>query len=787
MLSRIAHTLLATLATASVSAALPQVGCYDQLTAFRDACVGALTVETFQGFTTDTPFDTPGGLVVGVGELEAIQPTEARNFIDVAPFAFPENNATTHAAGFVTAAGTEIEVRLAPANAQGFGCTLSGAVDEEIVELAVFDGANRLVAVCAVAGNGVDQFVGYVAATGTLAKARLRSAALVPGGGEGFGLDALVTCTPSAGPIGETPHLCNPAPPNSSGASAHLSAFGSSLAADRNVTITAHDLPPGQFGYLIVSRGLGFIPFPGHAPNLCLLPDVGRYNQNLGQGPTFSTDVGSIPVPIGPLPYEFVRGSDTLYWQCWHRDVGGTSEFSNVRAITFGGDPGCPTTPTTLEARALGTDASYVTVTPDESLAIVQASGADAVTVYDLLDGSHLATFPGTSTPTAVRGIATTNGRAIVVGSAGPDAVRIFDLNARPPRLIASHALFTDAHDVDTVFVSTLGVKAIVRAGAGRDAVTFYDMASGARIASFPAASTPQGVRSVGIGHGHAVAVGAGGDAVMTFELTASSAALTGVHALSSPAHDVATVGASAVVRAAGSGADAITVYQMHSGDRTGTFPAASGASGRRSIATFFTARAIVGGAAGPDAVQVLDPNWPTPRVVATHPLSSDAYDVATSPETGTAVVRAASGTEAVTFYELVLGTRTGAFFSATDGSGSHAAAVTEDFAVATGAAGIDALQIFDLRGEAPVRASIVPLDSDALDVDLNDHPVCAQVGVRRANGTAFFAASGGAPHGTIQGAAATGAGRSLSLARSRAITTGAAGPLTVQLLDLTQ
>ena len=57
--------------------------------------------------------------------------------------------------------------------------------------------------------------------------------------------------------------FCGPAFPNSTGVPAAMSAVGSAALSDNDVTLTAIGLPPGQFGYFLVSQTQGILNPPG--------------------------------------------------------------------------------------------------------------------------------------------------------------------------------------------------------------------------------------------------------------------------------------------------------------------------------------------------------------------------------------------------------------------------------------------------------------------------------------------------------------------------------------------
>ncbi|MCP3919306.1 MAG: hypothetical protein GY711_27520 [bacterium] len=127
---------------------------------------------------------------------------------------------------------------------------------------------------------------------------------------------------------------CSPATPNSTGTPSRLTARGSSRVQDNDVELTAEDLPPGEFGYFLVSTVQGNFQPPGSSGAICIANPIGRYNQiaNIIQGP-----VGSITIDLDALPTSpptQVAAGDTWHFQCWHRDPG-TSNFTDALSITF--------------------------------------------------------------------------------------------------------------------------------------------------------------------------------------------------------------------------------------------------------------------------------------------------------------------------------------------------------------------------------------------------------------------------------------------------------------------
>lgn len=145
------------------------------------------------------------------------------------------------------------------------------------------------------------------------------------------------TC-PGGGSLGMGYCMTNP---NSTGASGSLTAFGSILASNNDVTLNAASLPAGQFGIFVTSAVSGFVPNPnGSNGNLCLGGSIGRYvgpgqiMQINGAGEmSLVLNLAATPSGAGTIA---VMAGDTRFWQAWHRDgVGGGSNFTNGLEITF--------------------------------------------------------------------------------------------------------------------------------------------------------------------------------------------------------------------------------------------------------------------------------------------------------------------------------------------------------------------------------------------------------------------------------------------------------------------
>lgn len=135
--------------------------------------------------------------------------------------------------------------------------------------------------------------------------------------------------------------LCQDANGNSSGVPADISAVGSPVIADNDVTLVCEDMPANTFGFFLASQDAGFIPNPGGSlGNLCLSGNIGRYvapGQILNSGTAgtiqLAIDVDAIPQPTGTVP---MLAGQRFHFQTWFRDnlLGiTTSNFSDSVAI----------------------------------------------------------------------------------------------------------------------------------------------------------------------------------------------------------------------------------------------------------------------------------------------------------------------------------------------------------------------------------------------------------------------------------------------------------------------
>ncbi len=129
--------------------------------------------------------------------------------------------------------------------------------------------------------------------------------------------------------------ICDPANANSTGVPGILTATGSAVAADNDLTFLASQLPLVQAGYLLNSMNTQMIPVSEGI--LCVGPGLGRHNfQSGSSGVTgeisTTVDLTNLPRSSGP---EAVMPGQTWYFQFWFRDGSGASNFTNALGITF--------------------------------------------------------------------------------------------------------------------------------------------------------------------------------------------------------------------------------------------------------------------------------------------------------------------------------------------------------------------------------------------------------------------------------------------------------------------
>ena len=145
--------------------------------------------------------------------------------------------------------------------------------------------------------------------------------------------------------------FCAPMNPNSTGASTTLTgAFTAPSGSGLHLEITSG--PASQFGSLLVGPAINDPGVPLSQGRFCIGGAFGRYNiiggtmNSIGLFDSFgvfqnivgTSSVGSgYDVPL-TLPYggsPLIQSGDTWNFQCWHRENGGVSNFSNGLSVTF--------------------------------------------------------------------------------------------------------------------------------------------------------------------------------------------------------------------------------------------------------------------------------------------------------------------------------------------------------------------------------------------------------------------------------------------------------------------
>jgi hypothetical protein len=152
------------------------------------------------------------------------------------------------------------------------------------------------------------------------------------------GVDAFAATVLTCGGGGLGTSYCGPAVPNSTGNSASITATGSAVALDNDLSLTASDVPNGEFLYFLASMTQDFNANPaGSQGVLCVGGNIARFTTQVGQvaGNQFSIDVDTQSVPQNPNG-PIVAG-ETWNFTCWFRDQnpGSTSNFSDGYSILF--------------------------------------------------------------------------------------------------------------------------------------------------------------------------------------------------------------------------------------------------------------------------------------------------------------------------------------------------------------------------------------------------------------------------------------------------------------------
>tara|TARA_R110002073_G_scaffold1088_1_gene8107 strand:+ start:11526 stop:13085 length:1560 start_codon:yes stop_codon:yes gene_type:complete len=210
-------------------------------------------------------------------------------------------------------------------------------------DLAVADEDSNVLATHANPGNGV------FAGAGTTIPIGLHPSHLVAADLDGNGSPDLATVTrdsnqltvvlnaSSSAPIGAS--YCGPAVPNSTGLPGLMSATGSALALDNDLTLSASQLPPGAFAFFLAGQVQGFTPnLAGMQGTFCLAVPFARINSSLtliGSGGTMSHALDLTAIPL--TPSVAVLAGETWRFQCWYRDVNPnpTANLTDGWVLTF--------------------------------------------------------------------------------------------------------------------------------------------------------------------------------------------------------------------------------------------------------------------------------------------------------------------------------------------------------------------------------------------------------------------------------------------------------------------
>ena len=136
---------------------------------------------------------------------------------------------------------------------------------------------------------------------------------------------------------------CAPALTNSEGLSGEAHAYGSSQVVADDLTLQAHSIPVGSFGFFILSETT--VPptvSGGSSGQICLGGSIGRFiapGQVIAAGISgvisLAVHPSALPTPSGTVA---ANPGETWYFQLWHRDaIGGqtTSNFTDAVAVTF--------------------------------------------------------------------------------------------------------------------------------------------------------------------------------------------------------------------------------------------------------------------------------------------------------------------------------------------------------------------------------------------------------------------------------------------------------------------
>lgn len=134
-------------------------------------------------------------------------------------------------------------------------------------------------------------------------------------------------------------NYCTPGVANSTGLPAQMSASGSDVLTNNDLTLTATDLPPQSFGFFITSMTTGNSQGPASQGILCLGGSIGRYvadiwNSGATGEASVTIDLNAMPTPNGFVPAQM---GQTWHFQAWYRDANptATSNFTDGLSVTL--------------------------------------------------------------------------------------------------------------------------------------------------------------------------------------------------------------------------------------------------------------------------------------------------------------------------------------------------------------------------------------------------------------------------------------------------------------------
>ena len=125
--------------------------------------------------------------------------------------------------------------------------------------------------------------------------------------------------------------------PNSTGQIGQLFSIGSLSVTDNNFVLLAANLPVNQFTYCLAGTASGFVPNPGGSNgNFCLGGTGARFGTQIGQTDFLGTYTVALDLTQFPTnPISAVQAGETWYFQAWHRETGGQSNFTTGLSALF--------------------------------------------------------------------------------------------------------------------------------------------------------------------------------------------------------------------------------------------------------------------------------------------------------------------------------------------------------------------------------------------------------------------------------------------------------------------